>query len=82
MEIKPAISRAEADGRILPYVRLYTEHKFKGITHEAAKVLLGEARFAAMMADRIRSLGPVSGVVYPWNVVDYLSTNDEKIRNG
>ena len=40
--------------------------------------LLGPERFLTLRSDPIRRLGPKSETVYPWNVIDYLSSVTNK----
>lgn len=48
--------------------------QYLAVRHDDAQQLLGDVRFAAIMRDRLRRLGPLPNYVYPWNVVDYLDS--------
>lgn len=51
---------------------------FAAVSHKDCLRLLGESRFSLLVADPVRNLGPVPQTVYPWNVVDYLSSEDPR----
>ena len=47
--------------------------QYSAVSIEVAATLLGEELFEQLSKDKVRSLGPTSATIYPWNVVDYLS---------
>lgn len=64
------MTRQEAEQLVSPHVEYVQQ--FQAVNAEAAIHLLGVERCQRMFNDKIRGLGPKSGTVYPWNVVDYL----------
>jgi hypothetical protein len=75
---RPAMSRDEAT--VVVHQLIVTIDGYAGVPLAEAEKVLGEARYAAMMADKIRSKGPTTETVYPWNVVDYLTSGDAAQR--
>lgn len=49
---------------------------FPAVLRSDAMKLLGESRFAAMVDDPIRGVGPTEATFYPWNVADYLQLEE------
>lgn len=70
------MTRAEAQAVVAPLIESIPQSApyppAQGVPHDAARRVLGDAPFAKMMADRVRSGGPKAGYVYFWNVIDYL----------
>lgn len=66
------MTRAEAEQIIAPYIVRVGEYNFNVITTNDARRLLG-TDFDRMMSDPIRGVS-VCGHVYPWNVIDYMTT--------
>jgi hypothetical protein len=65
------MNRCEATAMVDPHVRVVDG--FHGVPFADVLSLLGEADYSRLRADPIRRLGP-PGCVYPWNVIDYLTT--------
>jgi hypothetical protein len=64
------LPRAEAQAVVdLVTVRL---GQYAAVHHAAARGLLGDERFAALVKDKVRGQGPEPGYVFPWSVTDYL----------
>ena len=51
---------------------------FAAVPVDDCRRLLGQERCELLLSDKIRCLGPIPGTVYPWNVVDYLSSEDPR----
>lgn len=68
---KAALSRNDAELLVRNVTRRVEQFAF--VADDEARHLLGDADFARMKSDAIRSLGPRPNTTYPWNVVDYLS---------
>jgi hypothetical protein len=66
------MNRDEAAAMVAPYVQRIDQ--YQGVAICDVVMLLGAPDAKRLKADRIRSLGPKPGFVYPWNVVDYLTT--------
>ena len=70
------MNRTEAQSAVAPFIESVPQAPpyppAQGVTLDNARALMGDGRFAAMQADKIRRGGPKPGYVYPWNVVDYL----------
>lgn len=60
------ISREEAERLVAPHVRRIGD--FVYVSRDAAEKLLGPDRHGAV------------GGIYPWNVVDYLSNENPRVR--
>lgn len=68
------MTRIEAETIVAPHV--FQMFPGQAVTHLEAKSLLGDERFARLLADPIRRWGPTKTTVYPWNVVDYVHQPD------
>ncbi len=73
------VSRADAQKMVDSVV--VKVFQFSAVRHEDCVALLGSKRFSMLLDDPIRCLGPSAGTVYPWNVVDYLSTEDPRKKS-
>lgn len=63
------MARAEAEYEIMGHVQIQDGEAV--LSHGDARRLLGEERFARMMADPIRNLPRGGEWIYFWNVLDY-----------
>jgi hypothetical protein len=61
-----------SDAQALVDIRTFKVAQYSAVSMEDALALIGEDRFAELLADKVRCLGPTRGTIYPWNVVDYL----------
>lgn len=52
--------------------------QYSAVSFDDCLRLLGTIRFLAMRSDPIRRLGPVAETVYPWNLVDYMSSENPR----
>ena len=50
----------------------------KAVSFESCRLLLGADRFLMLLDDPIRNKGPQAQTVYPWNLVDYLCSEDPR----
>ena len=69
-ECRSKHERQEAEATLHPFVRKHLQ--FRGVRYADALRILRAERYDEMMADPIRGKGPVRGLIYPWNVVDYM----------
>ncbi len=54
-----------------------TEDGFSYVTNSDVVSIIGIDKFSDLTKDPIRRLGPITGTVYPWNVIDYLVKTNE-----
>lgn len=74
--VPPLIPREDAQ-RIVDE-RTFNVDVFRAISIESAREVLGAERLARLLNDPIRRIGPGPQVLYPWNVVDYLSNENPR----
>ena len=53
-------------------------NQYSAVSFTDCKMLLGDERFAMLLSDPVRRLGPTDSTVYPWNLVDYLSNKNPR----
>lgn len=49
-----------------------TKDGFAYITNSDVVLIIGADKLSDLTKDPIRRLGPITGTVYPWNVIDYF----------
>jgi hypothetical protein len=73
------MDRAQAQAEVL---NLATDYRGASVLdYDTAKALLGEERFAKMMADNIRNQPRAGRCVYFWNVLDYAGDPERGSAN-
>ena len=70
------MNRSDAEALVAPYV--VAVNQYHAVSHDAARKLLGDEAFGALLRDRIRGLGPTNDTLYPWNVADAVQLAAEK----
>ncbi len=63
--------RAEAQAIVDSFT--VTTGQFKAVHAVSALMLLGEESYLRLCRDRTRRHGPKPAMIYPWNVLDYLT---------
>lgn len=71
------MTRTEANEIVAPFVYITGPRgMYRAVSKADALALLGEDRYARLLADPIRGLGPSDDAIYAWNVTDYVQHED------
>lgn len=65
------MDRKTAEEIVSPYI--INVHGYHAIDRLSAFIILGDKLYTELSTDKVRRQGPKPGLIYPWNIIDYLS---------